>query len=105
MSELWGEEDIPTLEDAKDDGFDIVIGCAIELINRGRSREAVPYLEWAQREFDYLLERHMEAYNILEAFGQAEGPRDSEHGYVVAKVDTRLLNDIECWLAVCNGTE
>lgn len=99
MSELWGEEDILTLKDAKDEGFDLVIGCAIELINRGRSREAVPYLEWAQREFEFLLERHVEAYHLLEVFGKAKGPKDEALDYVVAKIDKRLLDDIAVWLS------
>lgn len=89
---------ILTLDEAEDEGWDVVFDCAYQLAQAGRPAAALPYLESAGKTMDRLTRRLLSAHSLLDSFSAISFDKGQE--VVSIKMTTDLLQAIRDW---CDG--
>lgn len=90
--------DVLPLEEAKDEGVDVVFECAVALVEAGYCAVALPYLKEALDNFYRLLDRHITAYSLLDNFSNMKVDDGDE--FTPVRIETKLLRKLSTW---CDG--
>lgn len=90
--------DVLPLEEAKDEGWDVLMDGATKLVEAGYRAAALPYLKETANCMNALQDHYLSAYSLLDSFSNVKVTDGDE--FTPVRIETKLLREMYTW---CHG--
>ena len=87
--------DVLPLEEAKDEGWDVLMDGATKLVEAGYRAAALPYLKEAANCMNALQDHYLSAYSLLSGFSHMKVA--DEDGFTRIYIENKLLRELIMW--------